>query len=189
MVPLIKYLDEISPQDLPAVGAKNLKLGELLKSSYPQANPPKGFVLTADAYWDFLSSNHLNFKLKYFLDQLDTKNFSNLNAVGQKCRSLIMNGQFSYKVQVSILSGISALKDLEERDLSFAIRSSTIPYQVSHSNPPEFHGVFINVKKQEDIFEACLKCYASLFTNSAIKHSVNQGIKHLSIGLSVSFCK
>ncbi len=44
---------------------------------------------------------------------------------------------------------------------------------------------YLNVSGEEELLEACLKCYASLFTDRAIVYREQRGIDHMSVALSI----
>ena len=56
----IRPFEKIGLKDIPLVGGKNASLGEMtVKLTGIGINVPKGFALTADAYWHFLDENEL----------------------------------------------------------------------------------------------------------------------------------
>ncbi|MGC8852963.1 MAG: PEP/pyruvate-binding domain-containing protein, partial [Hydrogenobacter sp.] len=49
------WLDEVGIEDLPLVGGKNASLGEMIRNlSSLGINIPYGFVVTSEAYYEFL---------------------------------------------------------------------------------------------------------------------------------------
>ncbi|MDI1304929.1 MAG: PEP/pyruvate-binding domain-containing protein, partial [bacterium] len=80
----ILFFNEISIGAINKVGGKNASLGEM----YNQLNPlgvniPNGFALTAKAYRLFRKRNNLEKPLNDLLFVLDTKEYSNLSAIGE----------------------------------------------------------------------------------------------------------
>ena len=186
METLIKYFNEISIEDIPLVGGKNASLGEMFqKMNTKGINVPNGFALKANAYWDFLDRNHMRFKLKSILDELNTNDFSNLHTIGKACRELILEGNFPYRTQVAILSGVAALKDMEGENISFAVRSSATTEDLPTASFAGQQESYLNIKGEDELLKACQNCYASLFTDRAIKYRVDKGFEHMSVALSV----
>ena len=70
----IKFFNEITMKDLPAVGGKNASLGEMISTLTQQGlRVPEGFAITVDGYWDFLNHNKLVPELKnliYFISSI-----------------------------------------------------------------------------------------------------------------------
>jgi pyruvate,water dikinase len=88
----ILFFNQISIESLGEVGGKNASLGEM----YNQLNPigisiPNGFAVTAEGYRLFRKENNLEQPLQELLFSLDTKEYSNLSAIGEKARNLIVS--------------------------------------------------------------------------------------------------
>src|SRR5688572_17802302 len=82
---------EINLSLLPEVGGKNASLGEMFRKLADQGvRVPDGFATRARAYWAFLDQAGIRLKLAAALEPLDTRAFSNLREVGEKCRSIIL---------------------------------------------------------------------------------------------------
>ncbi len=180
----VKIFSEINLDDLPFVGGKNASLGEMyneLKSK--GVNVPNGFATTSNAFWDYLSENRLQKPLKNLLNQLDRGQFSNLGSIGQKARKLILNGKFSSDFSKEV---INAYKDLSGNDLSsVAVRSSATAEDLPDASFAGQHDTFLNIKGEEPLLIAIKKCFASLFTDRAIKYREDKGFQHHDIALSV----
>ena len=64
-------MQDIGMDDVPAVGGKNASLGELIRSVVPKGvRVPKGFCVTADAYYYFLKQTGLDVFISKTLDKL-----------------------------------------------------------------------------------------------------------------------
>lgn len=48
---------------------------------------------------------------------------------------------------------------------------------------------FLNVRGENELIDACLKCYASLFTDRAIKYREDNGYEHMKVALSLGIQK
>lgn len=87
----IKKFNEISIADIAAVGGKNSSLGEMFsKLSSKGILVPDGFATTAFAFEEYLSHNSLRLPLHELVEDLDKKNFSNLQTIGARARALLM---------------------------------------------------------------------------------------------------
>ena len=51
------------------------------------------------------------------------------------------------------------------------------------------HESYLNIHGDEDVFEACRRCFASLFTDRAIVYRNNNGFDHFKVWLSVGVMK
>jgi pyruvate,water dikinase len=181
-----KYFKEIGIKDVPSVGGKNASLGEMFQNLSDKGIAiPDGFALTSDAYWEFLSHNNLVEDLKNILSFLDTNGFSNLGEVGQKCRDLMLTGNISDAVKEKIIEGYNYLMQKYGNDISLAIRSSATAEDLPNASFAGQQETYLNVRGVENLLRACFRCYASLFTDRAIKYRVDNGFDHMKVALSI----
>jgi pyruvate,water dikinase len=146
---------------------------------------PDGFAVTSDGYWFFLNNNELVLKLTELLSQLDVNSFSNLAEIGQKARQLILDATFPEDLAKAI---ISAYKQLEERSgqpFSLAVRSSATAEDLPTASFAGQQESYLNVQGAENLVAACHRCYASLFTDRAIKYRADNGFDHMKVALSI----
>ena len=64
-MPNILWLNEISKDSIPMVGGKGANLGEMYNNNFPV---PKAFVITADAYKEFLNSTRIQEQINNILN-------------------------------------------------------------------------------------------------------------------------
>ena len=122
---LIIPFEEAGIKDVALVGGKNASLGEMYANLAPMGiNIPNGFATTADAYWEFVNSNHLKEPLSEALASLDIQNFSNLHDTGLRCRELMMSGSLPEALKKEIKEAYSKLVIKYGKDISLAVRSS-----------------------------------------------------------------
>jgi phosphoenolpyruvate synthase (EC 2.7.9.2) len=73
------WLDEVGIEDVPLVGGKNASLGEMLRNlSELGINIPYGFVVTSEAYYEFLRYNNLEEKIRKILKGLNPNDLEDL---------------------------------------------------------------------------------------------------------------
>jgi pyruvate,water dikinase len=184
----IKHFDEIGIQDIPQVGGKNASLGEMYNKLNSQGlKVPNGFATTSIAYWNFLDENSLRKPLQITLAQLDTENYYNLNEIGAKARKLILGGKLSSDLSRKIIEAYQNLYEKEQ--CAVAVRSSATAEDLPDASFAGQHDTFLNIKGKAALLEAVKKCFASLYTNRAIKYREEKGFKHDEIALSVGVQK
>ena len=182
----IKNFSEIHLKDISLVGGKNASLGEMFSElSSEGIQVPDGFAVTSDGYWSFLNENNLIPKLTDILSRLDLKNFSNLEEIGSKARHLLLDSSFPKELEDEIKF---ACKELEKRSgspLSLAVRSSATAEDLPNASFAGQQESYLNVQGEENLIAACHRCYASLFTDRAIKYRVDNGFDHMKVALSI----
>jgi Pyruvate phosphate dikinase, AMP/ATP-binding domain/Phosphoglucomutase/phosphomannomutase, alpha/beta/alpha domain III len=73
--------------------------------------------------------------------------------------------------------------------VAVAVRSSATAEDLPTASFAGQHESYLNIHGIDDLFEACRRCFASLFTDRAIVYRVNNGFDHFKVGLSVGVMK
>lgn len=189
MAKLIKKFNQIGIHDVSNVGGKNASLGELITTLGKfEINVPDGFATTADAFWEFLDSNSLRHKLSGLMDQLDRTSFSNLKTIGQAARDLILGGKLPDNLADEIKEHYLLLCG-DDVDIDVAVRSSATAEDLPNASFAGQHESYLNVKGVVQLLEKVKRCYASLYTDRAIKYREDNKFEHSSIALSVGVQK
>jgi len=182
----IRWFDEIGIDDVPLVGGKNASLGELYRELAPQGiNVPNGFAITAEAYWDLLSSNKLEHQLRNILTGLDTGDMENLRHRGSAIRHEITGTALPEQLQQEILSAYRKLCAGSDRPVDVAVRSSATAEDLPDASFAGQQETYLNVQGDAALLESCKRCFASLFTDRAISYRQDKGFDHLKVGLSI----
>ncbi|MBW3469544.1 phosphoenolpyruvate synthase [Arthrospiribacter ruber] len=183
----VMFFEEIGILDSKLVGGKNASLGEMftqLKSKGIAV--PDGFALTSDAYRCFLRSNNLGIPLFDLLDTLDKIEFSNLSEVGSQARAMIMNGKFSEEIQNCLFHAYRKLCQKTGVDnLDVAVRSSATAEDLPSASFAGRMDSFLNIRGEAQLLSAVHRCYASLFTDRAIKYRYEMGFESDDLAISV----
>ena len=183
-----KKFSEIGLADLPQVGGKNSSLGEMFsKLSSQGILVPDGFATTAYAFEDFLTKNSLYSKLEALMKQLDRPDYSNLNKTGEKARELILAGELPQELQSAIRTAYKELCGKEEVEV--AVRSSATAEDLPHASFAGQHESYLNIKGETALLNAVKRCYASLYTDRAIKYREENGFEHQLVDISVGVQK
>ncbi|MBL7923958.1 MAG: phosphoenolpyruvate synthase [Bacteroidia bacterium] len=176
---------EIANTDVALVGGKNASLGEMIsKLGTKGIRVPDGFATTTDAFRYFLEENHLQEKLSVLLSELDTKTFSNLNAIGEGARSLMRNAKMPELLCKAIAGDYKKLCATKGGLVEVAVRSSASAEDLPTASFAGQHDSFLNVRGEEEVVKAVHRCYISLYNNRAIKYRCDHGFEHLQVALS-----
>lgn len=186
----IRRLEDLTNQDVAVVGGKNASLGEMIRSLGEQGvRVPGGFATTADAYREFLRANELDERLKGELDDLRDEK-QTLDQAGKAIRKLIRAGEFPQEIAEAIRGAYREMSDRNETDdVAVAVRSSATAEDLPQASFAGQQETYLNVTGEDDLLEACRKCYASLFTDRAISYRQEKGFDHLEVALSVGVQK
>ncbi|MGV3504550.1 MAG: phosphoenolpyruvate synthase [Adhaeribacter sp.] len=190
MKPYILSFSEISLQHLPEVGGKNASLGEMYRMlAASHIRIPNGFATTSQAFRDFLDLNHLPPAIASRLAALDTATFANLHQVGSQIRDLILQSQLPPDLEEALKTAYAGLCRDYDQPIQVAVRSSATAEDLPHASFAGQHESYLNVSGEAQLLQACLKCYASLFTDRAIKYRHDHGFDHDKVYLSVGVQK
>jgi pyruvate,water dikinase len=181
----IRPFNTLSISDVNIAGGKNASLGEMFQRLTPKGiRVPDGFAVTASAYWHFLDENNIRQQLTALMDRLDKRNFSNLKETGSRARVLIGQALLPDGLQMEIKNAFKSLQG--NRDyFPVAVRSSATAEDLPSASFAGQHESYLNVNGEAAILEAVHNCYASLFTDRAIKYREDNHFDHMKVALSV----
>ena len=179
--------EEIGNRDISSVGGKNASLGEMYNQLQTRGiQVPNGFALTAEAYRQFLQMNRLNNPLKGLIQGLDKKDFSNLSAIGEQARNLILGGSLPEKIREELMNEYDLLSgSCGAKEIDVAVRSSATSEDLPSASFAGRMESFLNIRGEAALAEAVLRCYASLYTDRAIKYRFDKGFVDIDLAISV----
>lgn len=184
----IKKFSEIGIADVAAVGGKNASLGELYNHLAPLGvYVPNGFATTSGAFEEFLAHNSLSAPLSKLMQSLDKKSFANLREVGAAARQLILRGEMPAAITTAIADAYRLLCGPDT--MTVAVRSSATAEDLPQASFAGQHESYLNVRGEKNVLEAVHKCFASLYTDRAIKYREDNGFAHEKIALSAGIQK
>ena len=188
MKSLIIKFSEIGINDVALVGGKNASLGEMYNElAHEGISVPNGFATTSYAFNLFLEENNLQIPLKTSLSKLNRDNYSNLNDIGKQARDLILNASFSKQFSKAIIDAYKIL--CEGTYFEVAVRSSATAEDLPEASFAGQHDSFLNILGEKKLLTAVKNCFASLYTNRAIKYREDKGFIHSDIAISVGVQK
>ncbi len=186
MEPFVLPFQQITNQMISLVGGKNASLGEMISQlSWQGIRVPDGFAITTTAYHEFLNTNQLEEPIRQVLAGLDLVNYTNLAATGSAIRALIEQATIPESSTTAIKAAYQTLLQQSETPIQVAVRSSATAEDLVTASFAGQHESFLNVCTETELLWACRACYASLFTDRAIKYRNDNGFDHLKVALSV----
>ena len=182
----IKKFSEIGIDDIPQVGGKNASLGEMFRElSTKGVKVPDGFAITAAGYWHFLRETGLDKEINKQLVDLDAKNLAELQKRGAKIREAVVSATLPADLQLEIVAAYDDLGKRSSESASVAVRSSATAEDLPEASFAGAQETFLNIRGRDALLRACLRCFASLFTDRAISYRADKGFAHEKVGLSI----
>ncbi|NOZ84368.1 MAG: phosphoenolpyruvate synthase [Epsilonproteobacteria bacterium] len=182
----VKWLNEVTIDDLPLVGGKNASLGEMTQELSAQGiNVARGFAITSNAYWRYLDYNGLREKIKRELDGLDTQNTSLLREKTRYVRDLITFGKMPDDLTEEITAAYKQMCEQYGDDTAVAVRSSATAEDMPDASFAGQQDTYLNISGIERILERCRSCYGSIFTERATSYRHDKNYDDFNVALSI----
>lgn len=183
----ILLLDQVGIGDIELVGGKNASLGEMLQHlSQLGVNIPGGFVITVNAYRQFVAFNTLDQLISDRINEIDYSIIESLRRAGLQIRNLIRNSKFPPVLSHDIIEAYQTLSKLYNQDgTDVAVRSSATAEDLPDASFAGQQETYLNVRGPAALMDAVRNCFASLFTDRAISYRHTFGFDHFAVGLSV----
>jgi pyruvate,water dikinase len=174
---LVAWLRDLGADAVGQVGGKAANLGELLRAGLPV---PSGFVLTTDAYHQFVAANGLQPQIERLAAAAPADDAAALDNAARAIAALFAAGTVPDAVAV-------ALRDAYRKLGSpcVAVRSSATAEDLAGASFAGQMESYLNVRGEEAVLAAVRRCWASLWTARAISYRARQGIPPAAVRLAV----
>ncbi|HHC08590.1 MAG TPA: phosphoenolpyruvate synthase [Actinobacteria bacterium] len=190
MARYVRWFEELGLDDVGLVGGKNASLGELYRNlAGAGVRVPNGFAVTAEAYREALRRAEAWERLEAVLAGIDKSDLADFSRRAHAAREIVYGAGIPDEVRVEILEAYHRLGEQYGPDLSVAVRSSATAEDLPGASFAGQQETFLNVRGDEQLLDACRRCWASLFTDRAISYRIDQGFDHLAVALSVGIMK
>jgi rifampicin phosphotransferase len=163
------------------VGGKGLNLMRLTSAGMPV---PSGFIISTQAYANFVRFNHLDEKLAvaFALLEQDEK----LVEASAQIRMAFEQSEFPTELAESIIDAYLKLgKNYSKDDLPVAVRSSATAEDLAEASFAGQQDTYLNVHGKKDLLDSVRRCFASLWSERAIDYRSHQGLAPFSAQLAV----
>ena len=186
----ILWMKDIGMENVPQVGGKNAALGELLRAVCPKGvRVPKGFCVTADAYYYFLKQTGLDSFIAKTLDGLNTQNFKELSRCGKLIRDAIRSTPFPADLEKEITASYTQMEKEYGKNVDVAVRSSATAEDLPGASFAGEHETYLNIRGAKNVVRATVWAMSSLFTDRAISYRTDKGFATTKVALSVGVQK
>jgi len=184
--PSVLRFEDIGIADVPSVGGKNASLGEMVRELAKRGvRVPAGFATTADAFRAFLTESGIQPAMREQIQRYHSGEAS-LQVAGSAIRELILTSRMSDGLSREITAAYDQLSArLGVKEMSVAVRSSATAEDLPDASFAGQQETFLNIRGHRALLDACLRCFASLFTDRAISYRDAKGFDHFAVALSI----
>ncbi|MGD1119388.1 MAG: phosphoenolpyruvate synthase [Dehalococcoidales bacterium] len=173
----VVWFNQVNKGDIPLVGGKGANLGEMTNAGIPV---PPGFIVTSNAYFDFIEKAKLHDKIWALLSPVDAHDSKLLQETALKVQKLITDAPMPSEIAKEIEK---AYREMGEGLV--AVRSSGTAEDLPEASFAGQQATFLNVQGPKEVVEAVHGCWASLFGARAIFYRQEQGFDHFKVGIAV----
>lgn len=164
-------LDKLKESELSSVGAKALRLGELIRYGY---EVPTGICIRSEAYRQFMSQNIPEGLLQEVLRHI---NNGYLEAARRSSTKIVERMMLAPIPQALLMELRTVLSLSQAADgLGWSVRSSASEEDTDTESFAGLYSTFLNVIGEAALLEKIKLCWASLWNNEAMAYRVKVGI-------------
>src|SRR6185436_19817469 len=173
-----------SEETLELAGGKGANLVRLTRAGF---DVPRGFIVSTNAYREFVKANGLEGVIKQELEELESEDTNELENASEAIRSAFLQGDIPARIHLEILSAYAELnpKSQIENPKSVAIRSSATAEDLPDLSFAGQQDTYLNVIGEEPLLQAVVNCWSSLWTARAIGYRMRNHISHDEAALAV----
>ncbi len=178
---------------LPLVGGKGANLVRLARVGFPV---PDGFLVTTQAYADFIAANGLVEPIHDSLAAVSLVAPEDYEEASKRVRALFGQGTLPAELRDALLSAYATLADphsqneepqsaIQNPKLPVAVRSSATAEDLPEMSFAGQQDTYLNVVGGESLLRAVIACWSSLWTARAISYRERNHVPHADVSLAV----
>jgi len=190
------WFKDIKKDDLGKTGGKGVNLGIMFNAEFPI---PAGYIVTAQAYEEFLEKTNLPEKINQILSTINVEQTKDLQDKSKKIRDLIIGMEMPNDIKASVAEAYDTMEMISDQDVRdvtkilqsaaekpfVAVRSSATAEDLPDASFAGQQATFLNVRGRDELLEAVKKCWASLFTARAIYYREKNDFAHDKVLIAV----
>lgn len=170
----------IGKEDVAQVGGKGANLGEMTGASFPV---PPGYVVTAQAYFEFLKETGLQAKIESLLSKIDVNNSENLSEASRLVQTAITKSKIPSSIEAEIVEAYRQLGG--GKKILVAVRSSSTGEDIGDATAAGQQSTYLNVRGEKEVLDKVRLVWASLFNARAIFYRVTKKLDLARAGIAV----
>ncbi|MGD9711225.1 MAG: phosphoenolpyruvate synthase, partial [Thermomicrobiales bacterium] len=173
MSKFVQWFADLSRNDVSVAGGKGANLGEMTRAGLPV---PPGFVVTADAFHEFIRQNQLDQNIVEKLAALDVDDHDALEEISQWIQTHVRESPMPEGVKTTIADAYGELCRREKIDLEFvAVRSSATQEDTKEASFAGMNRSFLNVRGEDELTRHVREVWASLYSPRVIFYRKHRG--------------
>lgn len=149
---VLVWIDHVKAEDEYLVGTKAAYLADLVSSGFPF---PPAFIVTSDAYREFLKYNNLETKIKHLLNVINYNDQKSVKEIIQHIRNYILAGQMPKILSRKIFKAY--------RQFGGLLKDSFVDLETSHLDKHSIRKKFKNIKGESALLEKIKLIWSSVF--------------------------
>lgn len=166
-----------SEATLDRAGGKGMNLARLTRAGFAV---PRGFIIATNAYRQFVNANRWLPAILAGVTALSTEDASALERASAQIRAAFSAGKMPGELEAAIRG---TYEELEGRPV--AVRSSATAEDLPDLSFAGQQDTYLNVIGVQQVLDAVLQCWSSLWTARAIGYRIRNGIDHNEAALAV----
>ncbi len=151
---VLVWLDDIKADDAYLVGAKGAFLANLAMSGFPLS---PAFIITSNAYREFLKYNNLDVKIKHLLNAINYDNQKSIKEITAHIKNYILAGQMPKILAQKIFKAY--------RQLGGILKDSALDLEVSFSDKSSAGKKIKNIRGESVLLEKIKLIWSSFLPN------------------------
>jgi len=151
------------------VGGKGINLCKLTVAKFPV---PPGFVVTTEAYRQFVTDNRLGESIRALAESIDENDVEGLERISAQIRDLFAQSPIPAALEEEILEGYRKLR--EAGGESVAVRSSATAEDLPEATFAGQQDTYLNISGEASVMKAVKSCLGSLWTARAVAYRAKQ---------------
>lgn len=162
---------------LETAGGKGANLARLTRAGFPV---PRGFIIPTDAYREFVVANRWLGTIQSVVENLSAEDASALEKAAAQIHTAFVVGKIPTETESAIRAAYS-----EFDDKPVAVRSSATAEDLPDLSFAGQQDTYLNVVGLDQLPDAVINCWSSLWTARAIGYRIRNGIDHNEVALAV----
>lgn len=149
---VLVWIDDVRAEDEYLVGTKAAYLADLVSSGFPF---PPAFIVTSDAYREFLKYNNLETKTKHLLNVINYNDQKSVKEITKHIQNYILAGQIPKTLSRKIFKAYGQFGEL--------LRDSLVNLETSYLDKHFIGKKFKNIKGESALLEKIKLIWSSVF--------------------------